>query len=121
LSTLLAPLIGAAPAAAAELMMVERDGCPYCDRWQRQIGPIYGKTDEGARAPLRIVKLEDGQPKIKLSTPVRFTPTFLLVDEGREVGRITGYMNDESFWGLLGMLLTRLGAAGSEGEQGAGH
>ena len=31
----------------------------------------------------------------------RFTPVFVLVEEGREIGRIRGYPGDTFFWGLL--------------------
>lgn len=118
----LAMTLACGSAPAAELMMVERTGCPYCARWQREIGPIYGKTEESAKAPLKVVQLEDGQPRVALSAPVRFTPTFLLIDGEREIGRITGYMNDESFWGLLDMLLNRLDKVAAAGDgQGVDH
>jgi thioredoxin-related protein len=93
---------------AAELVMVDRAGCPWCAKWDRQVGLIYDKTDEARVAPLRRISLDDGQPKLNLKTPVRYTPTFLLVDGDVEIGRITGFMDDASFWGLLDHLLTRL-------------
>ena len=96
----------AAPAAAAELVMYRRDGCPYCATWERVIGPVYPKTDIGKRIPLRQVDLDrkpDG--KVVLTSPVRFTPTFVLVDSGRELGRIEGYPGEDFFWGLLERLL----------------
>ena len=46
-----------------------------------------------------------------LAEPVRYTPTFVLVAEGRELGRITGYRDDAMFWGLLGAMLRRLPVA----------
>lgn len=110
--TLAAGLIAAglsvflAPAASArELLMFERKGCAYCLKFDHDVAPIYEKTEEGQRAPLRRVDLSDGTPRdVVLASPVRFTPTFVLVDEGREVGRITGYASDEAFWGLLGTI-----------------
>lgn len=103
---LLATFVPAAgPASARELLMFERKGCAYCLKFAREVAPIYGKTDEGRRAPLKRVDLSDGLPgDVALASPVRFTPTFVLVDEGREVGRITGYASDEAFWGLLGSM-----------------
>ena len=53
-------------------------------------------------------RLDEGQPRLALAAPVRFTPTFLLVEGDREIGRLTGYMNDAIFWGLLDGLLERL-------------
>ncbi|WP_441230048.1 thioredoxin fold domain-containing protein [Tardiphaga sp. 215_C5_N2_1] len=96
-------------ADASELLMFERDGCVWCARWNREIAPVYDKTDEAKLLPLRRIDMDrDKSPGIVLASPVRFTPTFLIVDNGREVGRITGYMNDESFWSLLGKYAARL-------------
>lgn len=96
----------AAPAAAAELVMFRRAGCPYCAAFDRAIGPIYPKTDIGKRLPMRQVDLDrspDG--KVTLVSPVRFTPTFVLVESGRELGRLEGYPGEDFFWGLLERLL----------------
>ena len=96
-------------AAASELVMFERDGCVWCARWNREIAPSYDKTDEAKVLPLRRINMDrDKAPGFTLASPVRFTPTFVIVDDGHEIGRITGYMNDESFWGLLGKYAARL-------------
>lgn len=103
-----------APARAGELelVMVERAGCAYCARWNREVAPVYDKTPEARRAPLRRVNLDEGQPK-GIVQAVRYTPTFLLMKDGGEIGRITGYFDDGQFWGLLGGLLQRLDAGAS--------
>ena len=36
---------------------------------------------------------------------VLFTPTFILVKDGQEMGRIEGYPGQDFFWGLLEMML----------------
>nr|WP_286144533.1 thioredoxin fold domain-containing protein [Bradyrhizobium sp. NFR13] len=96
-------------ADASELLIFERDGCVWCARWNREIAPIYDKTDEARLLPLRRIDMDrDKSPGVTLASPVRFTPTFLIVDNGREIGRITGYMNDETFWSLLGKYAARL-------------
>ncbi len=96
----------ALPATAAELLMYRSAGCPYCAAWDRAIGPIYGKTDMGNRAPLRHVDIASREkPPVVLKSPVRFTPTFVLVDQGRELGRIEGYPGEDFFWGLLERLM----------------
>jgi thioredoxin-related protein len=97
-------------ANAAELVMFERAGCSWCRNWDREIAAIYPKTQEGAKAPLRRVSLDKPlAPEWKLDPPVFYTPTFVVIDKGREIGRITGYSNPESFWGLLGAILARPG------------
>ncbi|CAN7188017.1 hypothetical protein [Bosea sp. LjRoot237] len=94
------------PAAAAELVMYTRNGCAFCVRFEREVAPVYAKTPEGKAAPLRRIELPAGGVRGgELREPVIATPTFVLVDAGREVGRITGYLNDDMFWGLLGRLV----------------
>ena len=104
-------LVTANPASvsAAELVMVETRTCIWCIRWHREIGVSYDKTEEGRIAPLQRHWLENGQPQgIELTAPVRMTPTFLVVEEGREVGRIVGYPGEDAFWSLLGQQLEKL-------------
>ena len=99
----------AQPACAAELLMFRRAGCPYCATWDRAVGPVYPKSDLGRRIPLRMVDLDrDPPPAEKLDRAVRFTPTFVLVEDGREVGRIEGYPGEDFFWGLLERLARTL-------------
>ena len=90
---------------AAELVMVEQRGCHWCAQWDAEIAPIYPKTDEGARAPLRRVQMRDLPDDIDFASRPVFTPTFVLVEDGRELGRIEGYAGDEFFWFVLGQLL----------------
>lgn len=90
---------------AAELLMVERHGCHWCERWNEDIGPIYPKTVEATRAPLRRAQIRDLPEDVEFTSTPIFTPTFVLIDEGRELGRIEGYAGDEFFWFLLGRLL----------------
>lgn len=102
--------IAASRAQAAELIMVQRDGCPWCAAFDRDIAPAYGKTDEGRRAPLRRVEFNRALPAdLSFLTLDRFTPEFILVDSGREVGRIRGYPGPEGFWTQLSMLVRVLG------------
>jgi hypothetical protein len=101
---------GAAQSArAAELLMFELQGCPWCKLWHKEIGPAYANTPEGQRAPLRIVDVKGPVPDgIALAKPVRSAPTFVLVENGREIGRITGYPGADFFWPLLDQLLAKL-------------
>ncbi len=91
---------------AAELLMFTRPGCPWCARFEKEIAPVYPLTAEGRLAPLRRIEVEaGGVDDAQLASPVIAVPTFVLVAEGREIGRITGYQNDGTFWGLFGKLL----------------
>ncbi|WP_394197421.1 hypothetical protein [Litoreibacter albidus] len=93
------------PALAANLVMVEQDGCHWCAQWNKEISAVYPKTSEGQRAPLRRVDLRDLPEDIEFTTKPVFTPTFVLVHEGKELARLEGYAGDEFFWFLLGKML----------------
>ena len=96
---------------AAELVMLEQPGCVWCKRFNDEVAPQYGKTEEGRIAPLRRVDITKPWPEDLASIArERLTPTFVLVHEGEEIGRLRGYPGDEFFWGLLGGMLERLPA-----------
>jgi hypothetical protein len=103
---------------AAELVMFEQAGCPWCQTFDREIAPIYGKTQEGLRAPLRRVDIDRAPPPdLAFIRVERLTPLFVLVDKGREIGRIRGYPGDDHFWGLLGVLIQKLDETGTAGPR----
>ncbi len=95
--------------ADVRLMMVEQDGCPWCERWKAEIGPIYPKTAEGRIAPLVKVMIHEPLEKgITLNSPPVYTPTFILLNDGQEVGRIEGYQSDEFFWWFMETMIKKL-------------
>ena len=88
--------------------MVEKAGCMWCEHWNKEIAPIYPKTEEGKRAPLRRIDKDAALPEdIKPSRGFFYTPTFLLVVNGVEQGRIEGYPGEDFFWGLLGQMINK--------------
>ena len=102
---LLSPLI----AHSAELLMIEEPGCVYCARFNHEIGPAYPNTAEGKLAPLRRLQLADPWPAtLSQVRKATVTPTFILVENGKEVERLIGYPGDEHFWFLLGQMLQKL-------------
>ncbi len=108
---------GSAPgiAQATELIMFETLGRSWCLTWDKEVGVIYHKTAEGRTAPLRRLDIGDPRPPDLAALPdLMYTPTFVLMDGDREVGRIVGYPGEDLFWGRFGELLARLPApAGS--------
>lgn len=107
-AVLLAPL--AAAAAELQLLMFEQPGCIYCARWDAEVAPEYPLTDEGRAAPLRRAQLRDGAPEgVTLARPPVFTPTFVLVADGVEAGRIEGYPGEDFFWPLLARMIAAAG------------
>lgn len=106
--------VGAAARAegALRLLMLDEPGCPWCLAWEREIGPAYPNTSEGRRAPLTRRRIGESLPEgVTLARPARFTPTFVLLEDGREIGRIEGYPGAEFFW----FRLQQLFPAGADG------
>lgn len=114
-------------AQAAELVMVEEPGCAWCAKWEKELGEIYPKTSEGQYAPLRKIELSDLKRKdgpetlgVMPATPVVFTPTFLLVEDGKELARLQGYPGEDFFWALLEqMLIENTGYTAPTADQGS--
>ena len=105
-------------ALAAELVMFEQAGCAWCAAFNREIAPVYGKTQEGLLAPLRRVDIAHAlPPELGFIEVERLTPLFVLIDKGREIGRIRGYPGKENFWGLLGALVRSLDKSEPGGER----
>lgn len=101
-------ILAALPAMAGplRLMMVEKDGCIYCDAWNRSIGPAYAGSAAGRAAPLMRVDIHGPWPDgLALARRPFVTPTFILLDGGLEVGRLEGHMTAAQFWPALDALL----------------
>ncbi len=89
------------------LIMVDDPACSYCKRWHRDVGGGYGRTAEGRAAPLQRVGRD--AKVLRNFAVVVYTPTFILVRDGREVGRITGYPGQFYFWEELASLMSSAG------------
>ncbi len=99
------------------LIMFDDQGCPYCDMWKAQIGPIYPKTSEAEIAPLMIIDIDDPLPAgITIEFPPVYTPTFVLVNDGQEVDRLPGYPGEDFFWFLLDRMISKLPGQETEGS-----
>jgi thioredoxin-related protein len=97
------------PAMTAEMIMFEQAGCAWCQRFNKEIAPAWPKTEQGQRAPLRHVDIHQPLPEDLADIPIeRFTPTFVLVEDGREIARLRGYPGDQFFWALVDEMLAKL-------------
>ena len=100
---------GTATLRAAELLMFEDPACVWCRRWHAEIGPSYPNTAEGRRAPLRRIHIRDQETAgVTLAARVTGTPTFVVAENGVEIGRIAGYPGPDFFYPMLGEILDRL-------------
>lgn len=90
--------------AETYLLMAEEQGCFWCAKWNKEISHIYPKTIEGKVAPLRRYDLHSDLPAVVFKQRVHYTPTFILVSDNKEVGRIEGYPGEDHFWALTTMM-----------------
>ena len=102
-------LANAASLRAAELLMFEDPYCGWCRRWHAEIGQGYPNSPEGQQAPLRRLHIRDQEiAGVSLVRPIQATPTFVLVEKGREVGRIVGHPGTHFFYPRIAELLSQL-------------
>ena len=96
-------------ATATELVMLEKEGCTWREKWNGEVGVIDNKTRHLKADALHC----DGWTFTKLCRLIfpaegGYTPTIIDIDKGREIGRIRGYPGEDFFWGPLGKMLERL-------------
>ena len=108
LSICLAALSFSTSSAETVLVMVEEKGCIWCARWNKEISHIYPKTEIGRAAPLRRIDINAERPNdMTFDRRLRFTPTFVLMIDGKEASRLEGYPGEDFFWGLIERMLTQ--------------
>ena len=93
-----------------QLIMFDRVGCPWCAKWDAEVGNVYHKTWEGERAPLRRLSMHPPYPSdLSFITNIIYSPTFVLVRGRQEIGRIVGYPGEAHFYVQLSQLLEKAG------------
>lgn len=98
---------GAAAGWASELsgnhlIMVTASNCPWCEAFEDEVGAGYPKTAEARILPLRRHDIYDATPADMTGlVPATMTPTFIIIRDGAEAGRIVGYPGAELFWWRL--------------------
>lgn len=94
------------PTSSYELIVLEVPGCIYCRVFRRDVVPAYEISTRAREVPMRFVDLNDiDEEKLGLTSPVDVVPTVVLMHEGREVGRIAGYLGPESFFHSVSHLM----------------
>ena len=76
--------------------------------FDREIAPIYPKTTEGQRAPLRRVNIDQSlPPDLSFIVIERITPQFVLVANGREIAHPRLSSEDRTL-GIARVLIKKL-------------
>lgn len=92
--------------AAAELIMIEVDNCIYCEVFRRDVLPAYMASPRSKEAPIRFVDYNaPAADELPLNAPVSIVPTFVMVRENKEVGRIPGYVGRAEFFRAVTRML----------------
>jgi len=94
--------LAAEQARSLELVFITSEYCPFCKAWERDVGQIYDSTPYALKARLRRVDLGDVDSALPAGAVKVFgTPTFLIVENNTEIGRIEGYQSSEMFFWAL--------------------
>lgn len=112
LARLVTALLIALPGGAlaeTRLLMLDQPACGYCAQWDAEVGVIYHKTAEGRRAPLLRAPIAGPLPQgVTLARRANYTPTFVVLLDGQEAGRIEGYPGEAFFYGMLNQIIDRI-------------
>lgn len=86
---------------AAELLMFEHVGCVVCKKFKAEMLPKYLKSKFAKVMPIRSIVGDDPDPYKGLELkgfPFIYSPTFILVQDGKELVRIQGFTGEKLFW-----------------------
>jgi thioredoxin-related protein len=90
-----------------QLVVMEADGCVYCNIFRRDVLPSYEASERGKDLPVRFIDVNDVETaRIELQSPIDILPTFVIVKDNREIGRIPGYIGPEDFFHSINYLLS---------------
>jgi thioredoxin-related protein len=96
----------AIPTGALELVVVEAEGCVYCELFRRDVLPAYEASAQAKDLPVRFVDINDIEADhLSFKSGVDIVPTFVVVKSQQEVGRISGYVGQENFFHSISYLL----------------
>lgn len=100
--------------APAVLVMIGDPGCPYCARFEREAAPGYRASEDGQLAPL--VRRDRHDTDVAFIPRIVYSPTFVMLVRGREVGRIVGYGGADLFWMQVAGLMSDVRLALGRGD-----
>ena len=94
-------------ASNLELVVMEAPGCTYCGIFRRDVLPAYEASERAKDVPIRFLDVNDvSSTKMDLETPVDIVPTFVILKDNKEIGRIPGYVGPETFFHTINYLLS---------------
>lgn len=89
-------------AQALELIMFDASWCGICRTFKSEVLPTYDETEIGSKVPIEVVDMTDqDSASFSLSDRVTGVPTFVLIKDGTEVARFSGYSDPSQFYARL--------------------
>ncbi|MEO1206777.1 MAG: thioredoxin fold domain-containing protein [Pseudomonadota bacterium] len=102
------PTIQTAPKNQTELVVVETLDCAYCRSFRQNLLPAYAASRRAKETPIRFINYKEVRKSgISLKQPISIVPTILVLDDGREIGRIPGLTGQELFFKSIQHILGR--------------
>lgn len=84
--------------ARTEIVVYEDPSSEICGIFRQRIVPSFRASVRGAKVPMRFVDITTMvSDPAGLAGPITVVPTAVIVQDGREVGRIVGYWGPEAF------------------------
>lgn len=92
----------------SELLVLEVRNCSVCSLVRQNIQPAYELSPQARDVPMRYVDITSiDELKLGLKSRVDTVPTIVLMRDGREVSRITGYTGPTLFFKALSHMMQR--------------
>ncbi|MGE0766547.1 MAG: hypothetical protein AB7L90_08800 [Hyphomicrobiaceae bacterium] len=99
-----------APAHRLELVVIEVAGCRVCDLVRTYIQPAYEASPRARQVPMRYIDVtSQDELTLGLNERVATVPTIVLLRDGREVDRVTGYTGPHNFLIAISAMLDTVG------------
>ncbi len=81
-----------------ELIMFKTSICNHCAVFDQDVAELYKSHSLAKKAPWVNVNLDDaGTGKYHLSKPIEMVPTFVIMKNGKEIGRLPGVIDKFMF------------------------
>ncbi|MGH3627494.1 MAG: thioredoxin domain-containing protein [Sciscionella sp.] len=94
---------------STELLVFQVANCAVCDLVHTHIRPAYQRSAAATETPMRFIDVNSiDESSLGLAQPISIVPTIVLMREGREVDRLTGYTGTDIFFEALEGMLKRL-------------
>jgi hypothetical protein len=94
------------PVTRLELLVIEVPNCKVCDLVRERVQPAYERTLHARAIPLRYLDINDAEAgRLALAGPVDVVPTIVLMRDGVEVDRVTGYTGPQLFLEALAAMV----------------